>query len=201
MEKARRATQRAFEDARIGTVENERDDPPRPIDWGRVEDWTEALLSSDLAAVQRVFTGSGTRPPKVIWNPAADDLPAAQLQFLVRYWAGLGRVEIPNLRQVDALGLKPALGYVMLLDVIDDGQDFFYRVYGSVIAGISGFDMTGHRLSLHHTSPYVTEFALAAYRGLLRRREPIYTERSPVGATQTVCWQRLALPLVDDHGV
>jgi len=88
----------------------------------------------------------------------------------------------------------------MLLDVVDAGRDFYYRLYGSVIASISGFDMTGKFLSTHRNSPYVTEFALAAYRAMLQRRAPIYTERSPVGATQTVCWQRLALPLVDDMG-
>jgi hypothetical protein len=34
----------------------------------------------------------------------------------------------------------------------------------------------------------------------LRRRQPIYTVRSPVGAEQTSSWQRVVLPLVDDSG-
>ncbi|HEX3501609.1 MAG TPA: hypothetical protein VHT04_20015 [Stellaceae bacterium] len=60
--------------------------------------------------------------------------------------------------------------------------------------------MTGKLLSEHPASPYVTEFALAGYRAAVQRREPIYTERQPVGSALAALWQRIALPLVGDDG-
>jgi hypothetical protein len=89
----------------------------------------------------------------------------------------------------------------MLLDLVEGGRDFRYRLYGSMIASISGFDMTGKLLSEHPASPYVTEFALASYRAAVQRREPVFSERHPVGAVQATRWQRVALPLIDDDGV
>ena len=70
----------------------------------------------------------------------------------------------------------------MLLDLVEGGRDFRYRLYGSMIASISGFDMTGKLLSEHPASPYVAEFALASYRAAVQRREPVFRERHPVGA-------------------
>ena len=100
---------------------------------------------------------------------------------------------------MDPLDLRPALGYVMLLDTVEGGQDFRYRLFGSLIARVSDFDMTGKLLSAHPTSAYVAEFSLAVGRAALRRREPIYTVRRPVGAQDTNLWERLVLPLVDDN--
>jgi hypothetical protein len=69
-----------------------------------------------------------------------------------------------------------------------------------MVASVSGFDMTGKLISAHPASPYVTEFSIASYRAAALRREPVFTERHPVGAVQTTRWQRVALPLVDDDG-
>lgn len=88
----------------------------------------------------------------------------------------------------------------MLLDLVDDGRDFRYRLYGSMVASVSGFDMTGKLLSEHPASPYVTEFALAGYRAAVQRREPLYSERHLVGTALATRWQRIALPLIGDDG-
>jgi hypothetical protein len=86
----------------------------------------------------------------------------------------------------------------MLMDTVEGGRDFRYRLFGSIIASHSGFDMTGKLLSEHRSSPYVIEFGIAASRAAVQRRKPLYSARSPLGAVQTVSWQRIALPLVDD---
>src|SRR3546814_16038514 len=74
----------------------------------------------------------------------SSDLPTPQLSFLLRYWLGLqdsdGRVA-PD--RIDPMQMRPALGHIMLLDVLDGGADYRYRVYGSEIAQRAGFDMTG----------------------------------------------------------
>jgi hypothetical protein len=135
------------------------------------------------------------------WNPAAEQFDADSLRFLTAYWHGLaGTGELPHLKQIDPIALRPALGYVMLLDPVKGGRDFRYRLYGSQIASVSGFDMTGKLLSEHPAKSYVTEFGLASYRAMVQRGEPVYTERHTVDAVQATRWQRIALPLVGDDG-
>jgi hypothetical protein len=123
------------------------------------------------------------------------------LRFLLSHWSALASDPAPpHLRQIDALELTPALGHVMLLDVVDGGRDFRYRLFGSVVSRISDFEMTGRLLSEHPASPYVVEFFLAVYRAAVQLRRPIFSERQPVGAEDTARWLQLALPLVDDAG-
>jgi hypothetical protein len=171
------------------------------LDWERIDQWTAGIVAGDIAAVIRVFAQHGAPAPAVVWNPVIDDFQAEPLRVLGAYWRGIaGADALPHMRLIDPAGLRPALGYVMLIDAVDDGRDFRYRLYGSIVSGISGFDMTGKLLSEHPATAYVTEFGIATYRAALQRRQPVYTHRSPVGAMQTTRWQRLALPLVDDSG-
>jgi hypothetical protein len=67
-----------------------------------------------------------------------------------------------------------------------------------MLASISGFDMTGRLMSELPASAYVAEFNLAVTRAAVQRREPVYTARRPLGTQETMVWERLALPLVDD---
>src|SRR5690242_5495456 len=96
--------------------------------------------------------------------------------------------------------MRPALGYIMLLDLVDGGRDFRYRLYGSIITAVSGVEMTGKLVSSHPASPYVVEFALAAYRATLARGVPLLTEHGPPTSVNTHEWHRLVLPLAGDDG-
>ncbi|MBI1777868.1 MAG: PAS domain-containing protein [Proteobacteria bacterium] len=173
---------------------------PRALDWERIENWTASVVEEDLLAIGKVFMAAGADQPEVVWNPAARDLDAPPLSFLLRRWSSLADGGLPHLRQIDPVELRPALGYIMLLDAIDGGRDFRYRLYGSKIAHISNLDMTGRLLSEHPASAYVAEFGIAVYRAALIRRAPVYSTRRPTMAEFTARWQRLALPLVDDSG-
>jgi hypothetical protein len=102
--------------------------------------------------------------------------------------------------RIDPFGMRRALGYVMLVDAVDQGHDFRYRLYGSSLASISDCDMTGRLLSTHVSSDYIREFSLAVYRASMKRREPAFVEFAPAGALLTAKWQRIALPLVDESG-
>jgi len=154
-----------------------------------------------LSPIARIFERGGTVGPEARWNPTPAELTQEPLRFVLEFWLELARGGPPHLRQVDPLLLRPALGYMMLLDAIDGGRDFRYRLYGSRIARISTFDMTGKLLSAHPASAYATEFAIASSRAALARRQPLLTSRRPAAAEFTSRWPRLALPLVDDQGV
>lgn len=169
------------------------------IDWARVAAWTEAVLDGQLAEIEGVFVSNGSAAPILTWSPAADQLRSEPTRHLLAHWSSLADgSRLPSFRQIDPLDLRPALGYVMLLDVVADGNDFRYRLYGSTISSVSGFDMTGKLVSELPASAYVREFSIAVGRAAARRRRPIYTVRRPVGAQDTSLWERLVLPLVDD---
>src|SRR3546814_18026508 len=82
----------------------------------------------------------------------------------------------------------------MLLDILDGGADFRYRLYGSRIAERTGFDWTGRLLSEMASNAFTGTFYAAVYRAVMRRRAPILTvsgSTRPVAATP---WSRLGLP-------
>lgn len=171
------------------------------IDWTRIERWTAKLVAGESDDVcgdmRRGFGGE----PRIVWNPQAPDLTCRKLRSTLEYWNDLRRAAaLPLASDIDPLRMRAALGYVMLLDIFEGGRDFRYRLYGSVLASVSGFDMTGRLLSSHLASTSVVEFSLAVYRAAAIRREPVFTSRKPVGARHTAQWQRVAMPLVDRTG-
>jgi hypothetical protein len=174
---------------------------PVLLDWRRIDAWTACIDRGDLGPIAKVFEDAGAEAPQAQWNPVAEDLPAEPLRFLLADWQALAKGQvIPHLRDIDPVRLRPALGYIILLDTIEGSRDFMVRLYGSTIAEISGLDMTGKLLSEHRASAYTTEFAIAGSRAALNRRQPLYTTRKPVAADFTSQWPRLALPFVDDSG-
>ncbi len=169
------------------------------IDWDRVERWTTQILADDPSQINAEFPAH-TRP-SFVWNPPRQALVSDRMRFLCDYWASLKQGgAIPHYRAVDPLDMGPILGYVLLLEPVDGDRDFRYRLFGSSIASVSEFDLTGRLASAVVASPKVVEFGLATYRAAARRKDALYTMRTPLGAYQTAQWHRLTLPLVDDAG-
>ena len=159
------------------------------------------LVRGDYASLDALFTSEALDPPVLIWEPDPAQLPVDPLPDLLAYWYDLPRIgDLPAAGALDPLAMKGALGHLMLLDVISDGQDFRYRVYGTKIAERSGFDMTGRLTSEINTSGYISRFFLAVYRAAMARRQAIYTRHNPPSEISARTWDRLVLPLVDDGG-
>ncbi len=136
-----------------------------------------------------------------MWNPTPDQVPTEPLKFLAARWSGRAAdAPLPDVASIDPLDLRPALGHIMLLDPVDDGRDFRFRLYGSAVAAVSGFDFTRRLLSEHPASGYVVEFMVATSRAAFRRRLPMFTTRRPVGAQETRTWLRLAIPFAGGAG-
>jgi hypothetical protein len=173
----------------------------RQIDWSRVERWAAQLAAGDPSDLQAVFRADYGNEPSMQWNPQARDLVSDKLRFLLEHWTSLRRDgALPRTDDIDPIDMRPALGFVMLIDAVDGGRDFRYRLYGSAIAAVSEFDMTGKLLSSHGASTLVIEQSLATYRAALMRREAVYTVRAPIRAQYTAHWHRVAMPLVDESG-
>jgi hypothetical protein len=159
------------------------------------------VAALDLAEICSEFRAGGTKEPEVVWNPAPNQIAVPKLRSVLEYWTSLriGQA-LPQATDISPIGLRTALGYVMLVDPVDQGRDFRFRLYGTVLASISGFDMSSKLLSEHGASTYVVEFSLAVYRAAFFRGEPIFTSRTPAAAVHTKEWQRVILPLVDKAG-
>jgi hypothetical protein len=174
--------------------------PPR-VDWRLVATWTAGLVGGELAEIRAVFADQGARGPTLIRRPTRDQIPVPELRALFDHWVALsaGR-HCPHAREIDPLDMKAALGYVHLLDVLDDGVDFRYRLFGSKASSVSGFDLTGRLVSEGRAPAYIGQFALAVYRVAFESREPVLTTHGPAGAIHTAAWHRLVLPLADETG-
>jgi hypothetical protein len=153
------------------------------------------LASADVAACERVATLIHEPKPFLKWEPGYEDLSSEMLQFLLSWWQGL-RVDekLPHIDVIDPFALKPALGSMLLVDVLNEGEDFFYRLYGTEIATRAGWDLTGKKLSEIDT-PY-NSFFMMTYQAAVIGKKPLYTKHlTPLGPQHMAWkWDRLILP-------
>ena len=128
-----------------------------------------------------------------------DQLENPKLSFLFSYWQThtdpqTGR---QTRAEFDMLTLLPAVGNIMILDVLREGFDARYRLYGTGVAAHAGRDWTGETVSEMNrtTRNNLALMYRAIYLAAYRARRPIYSlHRSPdwVGAK---CWRRVVLPM------
>lgn len=106
------------------------------------------------------------------------------IEALLAYWtAKRGARAVPRREDIDPIELKDHLPSLFMLDVLDAGRDFRYRLVGTTIAEMSGRDVTGAKLStLYEAYPD----ALAKIATLFA---PVIAERRPVFARGTVFWR------------
>ena len=171
------------------------------FDWRIVEQWAAAILADDLGPIVGTFKSRGAQGPSLAWDPSLGPAAPEPIRFLHAYWTELaaGRA-MPRMSEIDALALRPALGYIALLDVVDGGRDFRYRLYGTILAAVAGFDMTGRLTSEHKASPYITHFYMASHRAAVARGRPFITEHRPGSAQITKGWHRIVLPFTGADG-
>jgi hypothetical protein len=166
------------------------------MDRAVIEAMTDSALSGDLGVIHDKFAANGLEEPVVRWGPTVDALTIPELAFLRRFWDEVSdpSSSFPDPRAIDPFVLKPALGNIMLLDVLEDGWDYQYRLYGSKIAEFAKRDYTGQRTSQLLAGPWITMFYIAMYRAVLRRPVPLYTENAPPADVPTTRWHRLIFP-------
>lgn len=132
----------------------------------------------------------------ILGDPAEADLPSEPLRRTHRYWSALPKTDgVADAMKVDPDGLRPALGYLMLVDVGTGENEYRYALYGSRIASVAGFDMTGKTVWQVATTTVIQIFFVACYDAVRALRRPAYTvHRAPPHITASH-WHRLILPL------
>lgn len=154
-----------------------------------------------LSDLQSYFATRGAVLETLLWSPTAATVTNETMRFLIEYWHRLrGSDALPQAAAVSPFDLKPALGHIVLIDVLDDGWNGRFRLYGTKVAETYGRDMTGRCVSDIDGGNYVSAFFRALYRSAWLRREGFYTHHFPPAHVAIESWQRLALPLAGPDG-
>jgi hypothetical protein len=127
----------------------------------------------------------------------AADIPDPRLRGLFEHWdARRGERAMPARRDIDVIELAPWLGHLMLIDVLDAGREFRYRVYGSTLAEYYGHDFTGR--TTEAVRPEARELVRREYRDVIAGRRPLLVLRDRKIRYRTMRVAKLALPLSTD---
>ena len=107
-----------------------------------------------------------------------------------------GRRRMPAWKDVSVPELRPWLGHLNLLDVLDGGADFRFRVYGTKIAATFGIDHTGQRVS--ELPPSMADVLRSDYAEVCRTGRPVLVDRQRSAYEDFLRAEKLILPLSKD---
>ena len=120
-----------------------------------------------------------------------------RLLALYRLWQSKrGGRTLPARSDFGHRELVPWFGNLILLDVVNGGADYRYRLFGVTLAQEAGFDMTGKLLSEYPLKDRLPHF-YEVFAQVLRNRAPALSEHDP-GVTNVRRRRRLILPLGKD---
>jgi len=165
------------------------------IDLDLVSRLADQLAAGEPGDTGMLFAANDIVPPTVLWDPTLDRMDSKSLDFLIDYWSdAAGTQPMPAPERIDPVGLRPALGRLLVCEPIDGATDFRIRLYGSGLALEMGRDLTGSRISEIQPGSYVTTFFLACYRAVALRGAPLFTRHQPSAASFASDIKRLLLP-------
>jgi hypothetical protein len=126
-------------------------------------------------------------------------LEAAGMGRLYEVWrqsAGAGAM--PRRADIDILELSSYIGELSLLEVVEGGADFRYRVLSEGAAKLLGRDYTGRLLSEVARDADRRERLIQRYRRVVTTKVPWYARTPAVADMPVVYTERLVLPLSED---
>ncbi|HWK44867.1 MAG TPA: PAS domain-containing protein [Stellaceae bacterium] len=137
--------------------------------------------------------------PFVVESPEPGDIQDPRLQALLRYWeCRRGTADAPPIAAIDPVEFRFILGWLMIMEPLEGGRDFRYRLYGTCIADAFGRDLTGRNIG--DSFPEVANLAITVYRRVMERRCAVLTRHTPPESIPIERWERLALPFLDSKG-
>jgi hypothetical protein len=104
-----------------------------------------------------------------------EDLPP-EMREVRDYWdAKRGARPMPQRRDIDPLDLADHLPYLSLVDVVDSGTDFRFRLLGTGITARFGRDSTGKRMSVVYGSAdaEVRAWITSSFTTIVTSRRPV----------------------------
>lgn len=112
---------------------------------------------------------------------APAEVKSPKIRAFHEYWVERTReTTIPNREEFQIENLIAWAGNIMIVDVLDDGADFFHRLVGTKIVDTVGRDLSGKRVS-------ECEYAIGA-DAMLERYRIMLTLTPPVIRHGSVIW-------------
>jgi hypothetical protein len=138
--------------------------------------------------------------PKVEYD-GTTELPPV-LNFLRAYWLNKrGERRLPSRHDISPAELKSQLPFVLLIDVVEGGEDFRYRLTGTYLRQFFPADPVG-RLMSQVLAPFGTssvQATLEAYRRVMRASAPVRITGSGAWYAQNPkFFDAMLAPLSDD---
>lgn len=132
---------------------------------------------------------------------APPDIQHPPLRALWAYWAGRKHGDLlPGRKDIAPHGMRAWLANLLLLDVIDGGSDFRYRLHGAKLVTMFGHDLTGGVVSALKVRN--VDALLAEGRMAVNGRRFVYIEDGIVAEKSFIRTSKLILPLANDgHAV
>jgi hypothetical protein len=128
---------------------------------------------------------------------APPDIHDQRLRGLWGYWSGKRRgAALPGRASISPLEMRSWLGSLLLMDVVDAGRDFRYRLHGTQLVQLFGADLTGQLVSALPVRD--VERLLGEGRTVVASRSWHYTEETVVAEKQHIAISKLILPLAAD---
>ena len=163
---------------------------------GAAQRLSDLLLAGGDEGEVAAALNDEVRGLQLSWDPQTQDLPTTAMRAAQAYWQSLPRSGgLPEVLQVEPGRLRAALGYIMLVDVGEETGDFRYALYGSKIAAVAGFDLTGKSIWDIPTLSAVQVFFAGCYLAVGRAGRPLYSVHEAPPSITVSAWHRLILPL------
>jgi hypothetical protein len=126
-----------------------------------------------------------------------------RLRALFDYWQGKrGDREMPARGDIDPVEIPSLLPIVGLVDVLDGGARFRYRLMGTELAQMDGHDPTGRFLDEALPDGKYADYVIGLFREVAVERRPLYGESDFLGRDGVERQvRRLLMPLSDDGQV
>jgi hypothetical protein len=123
----------------------------------------------------------------------------AELCALYRLWLEARRGaggRLPRRADFSPETLRPWLGWINLLTVVDGGRDYVYRLFGSNIAREAGHDLTGKSIFV---LPAIHQPVISGpFAAVVAEGRPCCTRHVMYREGRSLAWERLVLPLAED---
>jgi hypothetical protein len=103
---------------------------------------------------------------------------------------------MPSRADLDVLELRQWLGNLHLVEVVEEGRDFFHRVYGTELALAFGVDLTGKGMSA--VPDDLRERARREYAQVYRSGSPLVVDNDPIVRSAIQRVEKIILPLSTD---
>jgi len=144
---------------------------------------------------------SGIQTYRDMQRPATTLKSYGELRAPAGFWSSLAEGDrLPRRADLDPVALARWLGNLIMVQVVDGGADFRFRLYGTKVAESNQRDLTGQSVSALPASDVA--IVAGGYREALARRAPVYRGHTIIADGQYFTWERVILPLAaDGHAI